>query len=208
MSALRAVEHPLLQHKLTAMRDKSAGPKEFRDLLREATILLVAEATRFLKVEEIAVETPLAEAKGSRLAGLPPVAVPILRAGLAMVEGFLALIPNALIGHVGLYRDPITHKPVEYYFKMPPELDKRDVFILDPMLATGGSAVAAADFIKEAGAESISLVCLVAAPEGIARLERHHPDIPIYTAAVDERLDERAYIVPGLGDAGDRLYGT
>ena len=208
MSRLRAVDHPLLQHKLTAMRDKGTGPKEFRDLLREAAILLTAEATRSLRVEEVAVETPLAEAKGAKLASPEPVAVPILRAGLAMVEGFLTLVPNALIGHVGLYRDPVTHKPVEYYFKMPPDLEERDVFILDPMLATGGSAVAAIDFIERAGATSIALICLVAAPEGLAELKGAHPEVPIYAAAVDERLDERAYIIPGLGDAGDRLYGT
>lgn len=208
MSPLRVVDHPLLEHKLTAMREKTTGPKDFRDLLREATIILAAEATRCLKVKDVVVETPLGKAKGAELEGPPPVAVPILRAGLAMVEGFLTLVPSALIGHVGIYRDPRTHKPVEYYFKMPPELGRRDVFILDPMLATGGSAVAAADFVKEAGAKSVSLICLLAAPEGIAKVEKFHPDIPIYTAAVDERLDERAYIVPGLGDAGDRLYGT
>ncbi len=208
MSPLRVVEHPLLGHKLTAMREKTTGPKEFRDLLKEATIILAVEATKRLKVRSVVVETPLAEADGVELDGPAPVAVPILRAGLAMVEGFLTLIPSALIGHVGIYRDPKTHEPVEYYFKMPPELERRDVFILDPMLATGGSAVAAADFVKSAGAKSVSLVCLLAAPEGVAKMESFHRDVPIYAAAVDERLDERAYIVPGLGDAGDRLYGT
>ncbi|MCL5291677.1 MAG: uracil phosphoribosyltransferase [Actinobacteria bacterium] len=208
MPQLHVVNHPLLQHKLTLMRDKTTGSKEFRELLREATIILVTEATRNLRAEEVRVETPLAETTGVKLSGKKATAVPILRAGLAMVEGFLQLLPNAKIGHVGLYRDPVTHKPVEYYFKVPACLPERDVFILDPMLATGGSAVQAINFIKQAGARSITLICLIAAPEGMAEVEKAHPEVAVYTAAVDEHLDERAFIVPGLGDAGDRLYGT
>ncbi|MCL4499565.1 MAG: uracil phosphoribosyltransferase [Chloroflexi bacterium] len=208
MQRLHIVNHSLVGHKLSLLRDKRTDPRDFRELLREITLILTVEATRDLSTKPTRVETPLAIADGSLLAGEPPVAVPILRAGLAMVEAFLALVPSASIGHVGLYRDPESHEPVEYYAKMPPDLSERPSQNVDPMLATGGSAVAAIDFIKAAGGSSIVLLSVIAAPEGVEKVHEVHKDVSIYLAALDERLDERAYIVPGLGDAGDRLFGT
>lgn len=208
MDRLRIVDHPLLQHKLSRIRDKKTGTKDFRELVRESAIILAVEATAFLNTRRVKVETPLAVADGVELERGASVIIPVLRAGLTMVDGFLEVMPNALIGHVGLYRDPHTHVPVEYYTKVPAGLSEKDVFLLDPMLATGGSAASAIDMVKREGATSITLVCLIAAPEGLKKIEEFHPDVPVFTASVDEKLDERDYIIPGLGDAGDRLFGT
>lgn len=202
------VDHPLLKHKLTLARDEATTTKDFRDLVREVALVLAVEATRNLAIEPVEVQTPLARTEGARLAGAPPVLVPVFRAGLGMVDGFLAILPDARIGHLGLHRDPVTHRPVEYYFKMPSDLPGSRIFVLDPMLATGGSSAAAIERVKEAGGDSITLVSLIAAPEGLAIVEAAHPDIDIYLGAVDDHLDEHAYIFPGLGDAGDRLFGT
>ncbi len=201
-------DHPLIQHKLSIMRDVNTGTKEFRELLDEISMLMVYEITRDLPTEEIEVETPVAHMKTRVLAGRPIGIIPILRAGLGMVDGIQRLIPNAKVGHIGLYRDPLTLQPVEYYCKLPADADKRFLFVLDPMLATGGSASAAISFIKQRDCHNISLVNLIAAPEGIKRIQNDHPDVDIYVAALDERLNEHGYIVPGLGDAGDRLFGT
>ena len=201
-------EHPLIQHKLSIMRDKTTGTKDFRELLDEISMLMVYEVTRDLPTEEIEVETPIGLTKARALAGMPIGIIPILRAGLGMVNGIQRLIPNAKVGHIGLYRDPKTLEPVEYYCKLPADAPQRALFVLDPMLATGGSASAAINFIKQRGCSNISLVNLIAAPEGIARIQKDHPDVNIYVAALDERLNEHGYIVPGLGDAGDRLFGT
>lgn len=202
------IDHPLVQHKLTIMRDVNTGPKDFRELLEEISMLMAYEITRDLPTEEVEVTTPLARGRFRMLAGKKIGLVPILRAGLGMVGGVLRLIPAARVGHVGLYRDPATHLPVEYYCKLPPDVSEREIIVLDPMLATGGSAVAAIDVLKERGARQIKLMALVAAPEGVRLVQERHPDVDIYVAAVDSHLDEHAYIVPGLGDAGDRLYGT
>jgi len=202
------IDHPLIQHKLTYIRDKKTGTKEFRELVREVGALMAFEVTRNLPLEEKEVDTPLAKAKCRVVAGKKLGLVPILRAGLGMVEGITDLIPGARVGHVGLYRDPDTLEPVEYYCKLPSDLGKRDIFILDPMLATGGSAAAAIELIKKRGPRDINLLVLLAAPEGIERVHRDHPEVTIYTACVDQKLNEKGYIVPGLGDAGDRLYGT
>lgn len=208
MSKVHVFDHPLIQHKLSIMRDKNTGTKEFRELLEEISMLMVYEVTRDLPTVEIEVETPLTIAKTRVLSGKKLAVVPILRAGLGMTEGVNKLIPAARIGHIGLYRDPETLEPVEYYCKLPEDAENREIFILDPMLATGGSASAAIKFIKKRGSKHIRLVCLIAAPEGIARVQKDHPDVNIYVACVDEKLDEHGYIVPGLGDAGDRLFGT
>ena len=208
MGKVHVFDHPLIQHKVSLMRMTETSVKDFRDLAREIIMLMGFEATRELPLKEVEIETPICKTKANMLAGEDIAIVPILRAGLGFVEGMLELVPNAKVGHVGLYRDPETHQPVEYYCKLPSDIDKRKVFILDPMLATGGSAVAAVDFIKERGGKDINFMCLIAAPEGIEVLTKAHPDINVYIAAKDEHLNDHAYIVPGLGDAGDRLYGT
>ena len=208
MGKVYVFDHPLIQHKVTLMRMTETSVKDFRDLAREIIMLMGFEATRDLPLKEVEIETPICKTKANMLEGEDIAIVPILRAGLGFVEGMLELVPNAKVGHVGLYRDPETHQPVEYYCKLPSDIDKRKIFVLDPMLATGGSAVAAVDFIKARGGEDINFMCLIAAPEGIKVLSEAHPDINIYIAAKDEHLNDHAYIVPGLGDAGDRLYGT
>jgi uracil phosphoribosyltransferase len=206
--ALTVIEHPLIQHKLSILRDKSTPTKLFKELVDEIAMLMAFEATRDLPLETIDIETPLEHVPAQRLAGYEPVLVPILRAGLGMVDGIRALMPSARVGHVGLYRDHDTLQPVEYYFKVPPDLGQRDVFVLDPMLATGGSAVDAIANLKAAGAKRIRFMCLVAAPEGAARLTAAYPDVPVFAAALDRELNANGYILPGLGDAGDRLFGT
>ncbi len=208
MGKVYVFDHPLIQHKVSMMRDVNTPVKEFRDLAREVSMLMGFEATRDLPLNEVEIETPICKTKANMLAGGDIAIVPILRAGLGFVDGMLELVPTAKVGHVGLYRDPDTHEPVEYYCKLPTDIDQRKVFVLDPMLATGGSAVAAVDFIKQRGAKDIRFMCLIAAPEGIKVLSEAHPDIDIYIAAKDDHLNEHAYIVPGLGDAGDRLFGT
>ena len=208
MAKVMVFDHPLIQHKVAIMRDKNTPSKEFRDLAREVAMLMAFEVTRDLPTQEVDIETPICPTKVRMLGGLDVAIVPILRAGLGFVDGMLEIIPNAKVGHVGLYRDPETHEPVEYYCKLPEDIDKRKVIIVDPMLATGGSAIAAVDFVKKRGAKDISLMFLIAAPEGIEALTEAHPDVDIYIAAKDDHLNENAYIVPGLGDAGDRIFGT
>ena len=208
MSKVVVVNHPLVQHKLTLMRDKHCGSKDFRQLLEEITMLMGYEVTKELPMEEIEIETPIQKCKSRVIAGKKLGIVPILRAGLGMVNGMLNLMPTAKVGHIGLYRDPQTHLPVEYYCKLPYDVAERDLIVVDPMPATGGSSVAAIDFIKQRGCKSITLMCLVGCPEGVAAVQKAHPDVDIYIAAIDEKLNENKYIVPGLGDAGDRLYGT
>ena len=208
MSKVHILDHPLIQHKLSIMRNKETGAKEFRELLEEISMLMVYEVTRDLPTEEVEVETPICVTKTKMLSGKKIGIVPILRAGLGMVEGVTRLIPAARIGHIGLYRDPLTLQPVEYYCKLPADSENRELIVLDPMLATGGSASAAITFIKQRNCHNIRLVNLIAAPEGIRRIQRDHPDVDIYVAACDEKLNEHGYIVPGLGDAGDRLFGT
>ena len=208
MGKIMVFDHPLIQHKVSMMRDKNTTSKEFRDLAREVAMLMAFEVTRDLPTQEVQIETPICPTTVKMLKGLDVAIIPILRAGLGFVDGMLEIIPNAKVGHVGLYRDPETHEPVEYYCKLPEDIDKRRVIIVDPMLATGGSAVAAVDFVKGKGAKDISLMFLIAAPEGIEALTSKHPDVDIYIAAKDEKLNENAYIVPGLGDAGDRIFGT
>ena len=208
MGKIMVFDHPLIQHKVSMMRDKNTTSKEFRDLAREVAMLMAFEVTRDLPTMEVDIETPICPTRVKMLKGLDVAIVPILRAGLGFVDGMLEIIPNAKVGHVGLYRDPETHEPVEYYCKLPEDIDKRKVIIVDPMLATGGSAIAAVDFVKKRGAKDISLMFLIAAPEGIEALTQAHPDVDIYIAAKDDHLNENAYIVPGLGDAGDRIFGT
>jgi uracil phosphoribosyltransferase len=208
MGRVHVFNHPLIQHKISLIRDKGTGSKEFRELVEEISMLMAFEVTRDLPLREVEVETPVAMANTNVIAGKKLGIVPILRAGLGMVDGMLKLIPAAKVGHIGLYRDPETLNPVEYYCKMPPDTGERDLIIVDPMLATGGSASAAISFLKEHGCKSIKLMCLIAAPEGIERIQRDHGDVDIFVAAVDERLNDHGYIVPGLGDAGDRLFGT
>ncbi len=208
MSKVVVFDHPLIQHKLSIMRDKNTGTKEFRELLSEISMLMVFEVTRDLETKEIEIETPICKCKSRVLAGKKLGIIPILRAGLGMVDGVTNLVPAARVGHIGLYRDPQTLKPVEYYCKLPADSESRELLVLDPMLATGGSASAAITFIKERGCSHIRLVNLIAAPEGIARIQKDHPDVDIYVAALDDHLNEHGYIVPGLGDAGDRLFGT
>ena len=205
---VKVIDHPLIQHKLTLIRDIRTGTKDFRELLEEIAMLMSYELTRDLPLEEIEVETPVAKCRARVLAGKKISVVPILRAGLGMVSGVLRLIPAAKVGHIGVYRDPQTLKPVEYYCKLPPDVSEREVIVIDPMLATGGSSVAAIDMLKRGGAKQIKLMCLVAAPEGVKIVNDAHPDVEIYTAAVDECLNDHGYIVPGLGDAGDRIFGT
>ena len=208
MSKLTVIDHPLVQHKLSHLRDKNTGSKEFRELVEEIAMLLTYEATRDLPLEETMVETPVAMAKTYTLAGRKLGIVPILRAGLGMVDGMLSLIPAAKVGHIGLYRDPQTLNPVDYYSKLPPDVSERDIIVVDPMLATGGSAVEGINVVKRAGCKRVKLVCLIAAPEGVKAVQEAHPDVDIYVAQVDEYLNDHGYIVPGLGDAGDRLFGT
>ena len=208
MGKVVVFNHPLIAHKLTIMRRADTGAKDFRELLSEISMLMAYEITRDIPLEDIRIETPLCSTVGKQVSGKKMAIVPILRAGLGMVDGFLSIVPVAKVGHIGLYRDPETHLPVEYYFKMPPDIAERTVIVLDPMLATGGSASAAVKCLKELACTDIMLMNLVAAPEGIEVMQRDHPDVNIYVAAVDERLNEHAYIVPGLGDAGDRIFGT
>ncbi len=205
---LHVVDHPLILHKLSFLRARTTPKKEFKELVDEIAMLMAFEATRGLPTEEVDVTTPLEKTVARRIRGKKLVLVPILRAGLGMVEGVLSLMPGARVGHVGLYRNEETLEPVEYYFKVPPNAEGRDFLVLDPMLATGGSASAAISGLKRRGAASIRFLCLVAAPEGVRRLLRDHPDVPVLAAALDRELDERGYILPGLGDAGDRLFGT
>ncbi len=205
---VRVIDHPLIQHKLSLIRDIKTGPKEFRELLEEIAMLMAYEITRNLPLTEMDIETPVAKCRCKVLAGKKLAVVPILRAGLGMVSGVVRLIPAAKVGHIGVYRDPETLQPVEYYCKLPSDVADREIVIIDPMLATGGSAIAAMDMIKRKGGKHIKLMCLVAAPEGIRLINERHPDVEIYTAAVDERLNDHGYIVPGLGDAGDRIFGT
>lgn len=202
------IDHPLIQHKLTLMRQKTTGTKDFRELLEEISMLMAYEITRNFPLKDVEIETPVAKCKGKMLAGKKVGVVPILRAGLGMLGGVVNMIPAARVGHVGLYRDPETLKPVEYYCKLPSDVAERMLIVVDPMLATGGSSSAALTLLKEKGAKSIALMCLVAAPEGIRLVNKEHPDVPIYVAAIDDHLNEKGYIVPGLGDAGDRIFGT
>lgn len=208
MSALHIMTHPLITHKLNLMRDKNTNPKDFRQLLKEISLLMAFEVTRDLPLRDIEIETPIAKITAKTLGGRSIGVVPILRAGLGMVDGILDLVPTAKIGHIGCYRDPETKLPVEYYCKLPVDVEQREVIVVDPMLATGGSASMAIDFIKKKGVKDIKFMCLLAAPEGVRALQEAHPDIDIYTGALDECLNEHCYIVPGLGDAGDRLFGT
>ena len=208
MSNVHVFDHPLIQHKLAILRDKDTGAKSFRELVSEIAMLMCYEATRDLPLKEVQVETPMGTATCHHIAGKKLAVVPILRAGLGMVDGMVAMMPNVKVGHIGLYRDPETHAPVEYYCKMPSDIAERDVIVLDPMLATGGSASAAITFLKGYGCKHIKLMNVIAAPEGLACIQRDHPDVDIYVAAVDEKLNDHAYIVPGLGDAGDRIFGT
>ncbi|MBD8025460.1 uracil phosphoribosyltransferase [Ureibacillus sp. Re31] len=208
MSKVYVFDHPLIQHKLTYIRDKNTGTKEFRELVDEVATLMAFEITRDMPLEEIEIDTPVTKAKTKVLSGKKMAIVPILRAGIGMVDGILKLIPAAKVGHIGLYRDPETLKPVEYYAKLPADVEERDFIIVDPMLATGGSAVEAINSLKTRGAKSIKFMCLIAAPEGVEAIQEEHPDVDIYIAALDEKLNDHGYIVPGLGDAGDRLFGT
>lgn len=208
MSEFHVIDHPLIQHKLTIMRKSETGAKDFRELLSEISMLMGYEITRDLPLDDIEIETPLTKMKAKKISGKKLAIVPILRAGLGMVDGILSLVPVAKVGHIGLYRDPQTHLPVEYYCKLPPDIGDRIVIVVDPMLATGGSSVGAITLLKQHGCKNVKLMCLVAAPEGVAKVRAEHPDVDIYAAALDERLDENAYILPGLGDAGDRLFGT
>ena len=208
MGVVHELNHPLIQHKLAILRNRKTGVKEFRELVGEISGLMCYEATRNLPVEEVMVQTPVAKAKCYKLAGKKLAIIPILRAGLGMVDNMLDLIPSAKVGHIGLYRDPETHMPVEYYCKLPEDIGNRQVFVVDPMLATGGSAIAAIDFLKKHGCRNIIMMNIIGCPEGVKAVQDAHPDVDIYVAAIDEKLNEHAYIVPGLGDAGDRIFGT
>ncbi|CAC9934111.1 uracil phosphoribosyltransferase [Aedoeadaptatus coxii] len=208
MGKVTVTDHPLIQHKLTLLRDVNTSSKDFRQLLTEITMLMGHELTRDLPIQDKVIQTPMGTATGKEMAGKKPVIVPVLRAGLGMVDGLLNLVPGARVGHIGLYRDPETLQPVEYYCKLPKDVSEREVIIVDPMLATGGSLAAAIDFVKERGASHIRALCLLAAPEGMEALQKAHPDVDIYVSCIDEKLDDNAYIVPGLGDAGDRIFGT
>lgn len=208
MSNLHVLNHPLIQHKVSMMRQTETSTKDFRALANEISLLMAYEVTRDLPLEQKEIETPICKTKANFIAGRSIGVVPILRAGLGMVDGILTLVPNAKVGHIGLYRDPETHKPVEYYCKLPKDAEERTLIVVDPMLATGGSAVAAIQFIKDRGCKDIKLMNLIAAPEGVKAVMSAHPDVDIYVASLDEKLNENAYIVPGLGDAGDRLFGT
>ena len=205
---VNVIDHPLIQHKLTLMRCKETGTKDFRELLEEIAMLMAYEITRDFPLKEIDIETPVAKCKAKVLASKKVGVVPILRAGLGMLNGVVNMIPAARVGHVGMYRDPKTLKPVEYYCKLPGDVEERTLIVVDPMLATGGSSAAALDLLKQKGAKSMILMCLVAAPEGIRLVNEAHPDVPVYVAAIDDHLNDKGYIVPGLGDAGDRIFGT
>ena len=205
---VHVIDHPLIQHKLTIMRMKETGTKDFRELLEEISMLMAYEITRDFPLKEVEIETPICKCKEKMLAGKKVGVVPILRAGLGMLNGVVNMIPAARVGHVGMYRDPKTLKPVEYYCKLPGDVAERTLVVVDPMLATGGSSSAALSLLKEKGAKHIILMCLVAAPEGVRVINHDHPDVPLYVAAIDEKLNEKGYIVPGLGDAGDRIFGT
>ena len=208
MSEFHLIDHPLIIHKLSIMRNKKWGSKDFRELLNEIAMLMGYELTRDLPLEDVTIETPITKMKAKMVSGRKLAIVPILRAGLGMVDGILSLVPVAKVGHIGLYRDPDTHNPVEYYCKLPPDISERMVILVDPMLATGGSARDALTMLKKHGCKNIRFMCLVAAPEGVAAVQAAHPDVDIYSAALDDHLNEHAYIVPGLGDAGDRIFGT
>lgn len=208
MGKFEVLDHPLIQHKLTIIREKNCGTKVFREMVNEISTLMAYEVSRDMPLKDIEIETPIAKSAQKTLAGKKVAIVPILRAGLGMVDGFLNMIPAAKVGHVGMYRDEKTLKPVEYFVKLPSDISQRQLFVVDPMLATGGSAIMAMDMLKKRGASNIKFMCLVAAPEGVKALRDAHPDIDVYTAALDDHLNEDGYIVPGLGDAGDRLFGT
>lgn len=208
MGRLVICDHPLIQHKVTIIRDKNTNTKQFRELVDEVAMMMAYELTRELPLEEVTVQTPVAEAKGRQISGRSIGLVPILRAGLGMVDGVLKILPSAKVGHIGMYRDHETLQPVEYYISLPTDVTERELIVIDPMLATGGSANAAIDALKKRGCKPAKLMCLIAAPEGVKAVQERHPDVDIYLAALDERLNEHGYIVPGLGDAGDRLYGT
>ncbi len=208
MGKFQVIDHPLIQHKLTMIRDKNCGTKVFREVVNEIAMLMAYEVSRDMPLEDLVIETPIEESTQKTLSGKKVAIIPILRAGLGMVDGILGLIPAAKVGHIGMYRDEETLEPHEYFVKLPEDIDERQLFIVDPMLATGGSAIMAIDALKKRGASNMKFVCLVAAPEGVKALQDAHPDVDIYTANLDERLNEHGYIVPGLGDAGDRLFGT
>ena len=208
MGNVYELNHPLIQHKLAILRNKDTGVKEFRELISEIAGLMCYEATRNLPLKEVMVETPVAIAKCNMLAGKKLAIIPILRAGLGMVDSMVDMIPSAKVGHIGLYRDPETHMPVEYYCKLPDDIGNRQVFVVDPMLATGGSAIAAIDFLKKHGCKQIIMMNIIGCPEGVSAVQKAHPDVDIYLASIDEKLNEHAYIIPGLGDAGDRIFGT
>ena len=208
MSNVYVVNHPLVQHKLTLMRQTECSTKDFRQLLDEIAMLMAYEVTRDLPLKDIEIETPVAKCTAKIIAGKKIGIVPILRAGLGMVDGILKIVPSAKVGHIGLYRDPETHLPVEYYCKLPKDVAERELIVVDPMLATGGSAIAAIDFVKQRGCKKITMMCLVGCPEGVEALQKAHPDVDLYIAAIDDHLNEHKYIVPGLGDAGDRIFGT
>ena len=208
MAEIMIMDHPLIQHKIGIIRQTTTGTKDFRQLISEIAMLITYEATRDLELEDVEIETPICKTIIKQLGGKKLAIVPILRAGLGMVDGMLALIPSAKVGHIGLYRDPVTAEPHEYYCKLPEDCDKREVFVVDPMLATGGSAIAAIQMLKDKGVKNIRLMCIIAAPEGIEAFEKAHPDVDVYIGAKDEKLNEHKYIVPGLGDAGDRIFGT
>ena len=208
MSKVHVMDHPLISHKISYIRKEDLGSKDFREMISEIAMLICYEATRDLKLQDVKIKTPICEMTGKELAGKKLAVVPILRAGLGMVEGMLAMIPAAKVGHIGLYRDPETLEPVEYYCKLPSDCNEREVYVVDPMLATGGSCVAAIQMLKEKGVKNIHFMCIIASPEGVERLQKEHPDVDIYIAALDEKLNDHGYIVPGLGDAGDRIFGT
>lgn len=208
MAKTVVMDHPLIQHKIGIIRKEETGTKDFRQLISEIAMLMTYEATRDLELEDVKIKTPICETTVKQLGGKKLAIVPILRAGLGMVDGMLAMIPSAKVGHIGLYRDPVTALPHEYYCKLPEDCDKREVFVVDPMLATGGSSVAAIQMLKDKGVKNITLMCIIAAPEGVKAMQEAHPDVDIYIGALDQKLNDHGYIVPGLGDAGDRIFGT
>ena len=208
MSNVYVMDHPLIQHKISYIRREELGSKDFREMISEIAMLMCYEATRDLKLQDVKIKTPICETVGQELSGKKMAVVPILRAGIGMVDGILNMIPAAKVGHIGLYRDPETFEPVEYYCKLPADCDEREVFVVDPMLATGGSSVAAIQMLKDKGVKNIRFMCIIAAPEGVERMTKAHPDVDLYIGALDDHLNEQKYIVPGLGDAGDRIFGT